>query len=111
MRVVISAVDVEDVKDSDTNKSEKKLVCHFMGKDKAMILNRTNCEAIEQITGTEDYASWVGTAVVLYVDPTIKFGGKTVGGLRIRSVTASAPPPPPPPAATFADDDDDPIPF
>lgn len=112
VRVVISAVEVEDVKDNDTGKTERKLVCHFMGKEKAMILNKTNCEALESITGTEDYASWVGHPVILYVDPTIKFGGKTVGGLRLRSVNAPAtpPPPPPPPAAgNFAEDDE--IPF
>ncbi len=84
VRVVVSDVALEDVKDVD--KTEKKLIMHFAGKDKSLILNRTNCEAMEQITGTDDYGAWVGHAVVLWTDPTVKFGGKTVGGLRIRAV-------------------------
>lgn len=106
--VVISQVGFEDVKDTDSGRTEKKLVMHFSGKDKALILNRTNCEALEAITGTDDFAGWVGHSVVLFTDPTVKFGGKTVGGLRIRARTAPqfiAPPPPmpqlvaPPPVA------------
>jgi hypothetical protein len=107
-RVVIASVGLDDVKDNDTGKTEKKLVMHFVGKDKALILNRTNCESLEEIVGTDDYASWVGHSVVLFTDPTVKFGGKTVGGLRIRAVNGVAPPPPPPPVAT---EDDDEIPF
>ncbi len=90
-RVVVASVELEDVKDPDSGRSEKKLIMHFAGKDKAMILNRTNCEAMEIICGTDDYGAWIGQAVILFVDPTVKFGGKAVGGLRIRSTTATAP--------------------
>ena len=110
-RVVIASVEMEDVKDNDSGKTEKKLIAHFVGKDKALILNRTNCETLEDITGTDDYASWTGHAVVLWTDPTVKFGGKTVGGLRIRAVQAAAPPPPPPPPREVGEDDGDSIPF
>jgi hypothetical protein len=109
-KVVIESVNVEDVKDADSGKTEKKLVAHFLGKDKSLILNRTNCETLEEICGTDDYAAWAGRPVVLFVDPTVKFGGKTVGGLRIRAVgLAAAPPPPPPPHEPGSDDDS--IPF
>ena len=87
-----------------------KLVMHFAGKDKALILNRTNCEAMEAITGTDDYGSWVGRSVVLFTDPTVKFGGKTVGGLRLRAINGPAPVAPPPPVVT-EDFDDETIPF
>lgn len=108
-RVVIASVDMDDVKDNDSGKTEKKLVMHFVGKDKALILNRTNCEALEAIVGTDDYASWVGHAVMLYTDPTVKFGGKTVGGLRIRAASNghAAPPPPPPPLPSREPGEDD----
>ena len=104
-KVIIASVEMEDVKDVD--KTEKKLVMHFAGKDKALILNRTNCEAMETICGTDDYGAWVGHAVVLWTDPTVKFGGKLVGGLRIRAVGPKMPPPPP----VMGDDADDAIPF
>lgn len=95
IKAVVASVEAEEVKDTDSGKLERKLVMHFAGKDKAMILNRTNCESLEEICGTDDYASWVGHAIVLYVDPSVMFGGKRVGGLRIRAVQAAAPPPPP----------------
>ncbi len=103
VKVIISEVALEDVKDVD--KTEKKLLMHFAGKDKALILNRTNCEAMEQITGTDDYGAWVGQAVVLWTDPTVKFGGKTVGGLRIRAVSPKVSSKP------VANGDEDSIPF
>lgn len=111
VRAVIGSVDVEDVKDNESGRNEKKLVMHFVGKDKALILNRTNCEALEAICGSDDYASWAGHQVVLFTDPTVKFGGKTVGGLRIRAATngTAAPAPPPPPVVTDSFDDE--IPF
>lgn len=105
VKVVIADVDMEDVKDVDTTK--KCLVMHFAGKEKALILNRTNCETMESITGTDDYGAWVGHAVVLWTDQTVKFGGKTVGGLRIRAVGPKVVVPPPPAPL----DDEDTIPF
>jgi hypothetical protein len=105
VKAVIASVEPEEVKDTDSGKLERKLVMHFAGKDKALILNRTNCESLEEICGTDDYGAWVGHAVVLYVDPSVMFGGKRVGGLRIRSVSAPAAPPPPPVREPGDDDD------
>jgi len=106
VRVIIDAVQVEDVKSDDG--IEKKLVAHFIGKDKALILNRTNCESLEQIVGSDDYGAWAGHSVVLF-PTTTKFGPKTVPCLRIRAVQAPAAPlpPPPPPREPGADDGDD----
>jgi hypothetical protein len=108
-KAVIASVELEEVKDPDSNQLAKKLVLHFVGKDKAMILNRTNCDVLEEICGTDDYARWAGHAVVIYVDPTVKFAGKTVGGLRLRAATNGqpAPVPPPPPVREPGEDDDD----
>lgn len=107
VRVVVELVQVEEVKGEEG--TEKKLIAHFVGKDKALILNRTNCESLEAICGTDDYAGWVGHAIVLY-PTTTKFGAKTVPCLRIRAVAAPSPPPAPPPV-NDADELDDPIPF
>lgn len=103
-RVIVEAVTQESVKDNDTGVMEKKLVMHFTGKDKALILNRTNCESLEAICGTDDYGSWVGHAIVLY-PTTTKFGAKTVPCLRIRAVAVAVPPPPPPPVEREPGDD------
>lgn len=102
VRVVVEAVQVEEVKGDDG--TEKKLVAHFVGKDKALILNRTNCESMEQIVGSDDYGAWAGHTVVLF-PTTTKFGPKTVPCLRIRALQAAAPPPPPPPVREPGSDD------
>jgi hypothetical protein len=94
IRVVIDEVGLQDIKgDSGT---ERKLVVKFAGKDKGLILNQTNCELLEQITGTDDYEQWGGHTVILY-PTTTKFGNKTVPCLRIRQNAAAKPAPPPPP--------------
>lgn len=34
-----------------------------------------------------DSSTWAGRAMLLYCDDKVRFGGKTVGGIRIRSLT------------------------
>jgi hypothetical protein len=97
VRVTIEDVTIEDVKGE--HGMEKKLVAKFVGKDKGLILNQTNCELLEQIIGSDDYEDWEGHTVVLYPTKT-KFGSKTVPCLRIRANTpakkAALPPEPEP---------------
>ena len=42
-------------------------------------------ETIAQISGSGNVDDWPGTKIVLFVDPTVKFGRKTVGGVRCRA--------------------------
>jgi hypothetical protein len=91
-KVIIESVGYETLKNGDED--EEKLVARFVGQDKGLVLNRTNCESLEEILQTDDYDAWAGNPVVLWTDPTVKFGGKTVGGLRIRAVSAAAKPAP-----------------
>lgn len=108
IRVSIERVDVEEIK-SDSGK-ERKLVAHFTGKDKGLVLNRTNADALNDIFGTDDYEQWVG-AVVLYPDTTM-FGGKRVACVRVKAnMNGSAPAPPPVVEAPPVDVTDDDIPF
>lgn len=109
VNIQIENVTVELVKDGDSDQKEKKLVAHFLGRDKSMILNRTNADALNSIFGTDDYDYWKGP-IQLFVDPTVRMGNRVVGGLRIRAVGPATPPPVPvapiPPAVT-----EDDIPF
>ena len=116
--VVIESVGLEDVKGE--HGIERKLVAHFIGKDKGLILNMTNCELIDQIAGTDDYEAWPGTRIVLY-PTTTKFGNKTVPCLRIKQAGNGAvqrqprqvvpPPAPPVEAEDFTALTDDDVPF
>lgn len=104
VRVVVDRVELADVKD-DSGTLMRKLVAHFGGKEKGLILNQTNCEALQFAAGTGDYEQWAGMPMELYVDDNVKFGNKTVSGLRLRGVKSANlrqdPRPAPPPAEEF----------
>jgi hypothetical protein len=105
IRVTIERVEIEEIK-SDSGK-EKKLVAHFAGKDKGLVLNRTNADTLNEIFGTDDYEQWVG-GVVLFPDTTM-FGGKKVACVRIKAgMVGQAAPLPPPEPEPVTDED---IPF
>lgn len=78
---------------------EMKWAIEFSECDKPLILNSTNGQLIAQITGSEDSDGWIGRKVVLYTDPSITFGGKLVGGIRVRAPKGKAAQAPAPPAA------------
>jgi hypothetical protein len=64
--------------------TDTKVVLYFDGLKKGLVLIATNAETLLEITGTEDYEQWVDTPVQLYVDPDVTYGGKKIGGIRIR---------------------------
>lgn len=64
--------------------SRPKLVIGFVEIDKALILNKTNTKRLTAIFGTSDTSQWRG-AVRLYVEKSVEFGGRVVGGLRIET--------------------------
>jgi len=61
-------------------------VLHFNGDVKPFILNNTNKELLKAITGAQTVGQLRNQQVVLYIDPTIMFGRKMVGGVRVRAV-------------------------
>jgi hypothetical protein len=98
---------LEDVGKEDA--AEQRWVLYFRERDKGMVLNVTTIRVLEQAYGG-DTDQWVGNKVMVYVDPNVSFGGKVVGGLRLRTPKkqgAKAPTPPPPKDEDF----DDNVPF
>lgn len=69
---------------------DMKLVIYFQGKERGMILNKTNANAISDAYGgeTED---WYGKTIVLF-EQMVDFQGKRVPGLRIRAPRRDAAP-------------------
>ena len=94
---------------------EMKWCMSFNEVEKPMVLNSTNGQAVAAITGSEETDDWIGRKVVLYDDPNVSFGGKLVGGIRIRAPRGqaakaiAAAPKPAPVAQPEASDDD--VPF
>ena len=68
----------------DGGKQLKKLVVHFVGKQKALVLNKTMALAIAQIVGSEDTDAWRGKSVRLFATTTT-FGKETVPCVRVRA--------------------------
>lgn len=73
------------VKDENGN-TEDKMVVHFVEDLKPMILNRTNAQLLGAATNSRTVGEAVGKQVVVYVDPNVNFGGKLIGGLRIKKI-------------------------
>lgn len=98
---------------------EMKLVCYFTGKNKGLVLNKTNATKIAEILGSPDTDDWPTGRVQLYATE-VEFQGESVETIRVKAPTtgkktATKPVRVPPPVPPSADDqgfvDDDPIPF
>lgn len=63
---------------------EWKWCMQFQEEEKGLILNTTNIQTLGAILGDESDA-WMGKKIVGYHDPSVSFGGKLVGGVRLRA--------------------------
>ncbi len=106
--VVIDRVAVEEVgRNKDT-----KPVLYFRGKEKGLVLNRTNSNKIAELAGSKDTEDWTGVQIAIYPTNT-EFGGETVECIRVKAVPprqqqtapAAAVAPPPPPPVELSEDD------
>lgn len=110
--LTIKGVKLEDM---PGDSGDQKWVLYFREEAKGMALNVTTIRVLEQAFG-DDTDQWVGNRVMVYVDPNVSFGGKVVGGLRLRTPkkgpkAPAAPAPAPAPVAAGNPDFDDDIPF
>ena len=88
-RVMVDHVEAELVGDKD----DLKLVTYFASLPKGLVTNITNGEVLAEIAGSTDTDDWPGAHVEIYVDPGIRFGGKSTGGIRLRPVPTKKPDP------------------
>lgn len=68
---------------------EMKAVLYFKGKDKGLVLNKTNATKITSLTGSPETDDWTGMRIKLYATET-EFGGETVECVRIKAAPASS---------------------
>jgi hypothetical protein len=112
----IKGVEQETVKFN--GKGQEKNILYFTGTNKGLILNLTNFEQIEKITGQTDTDNWPGHAIEVY-PTTTEVRGEETECIRIRApaqgdiLTATAKPPdlPPAPEPPPKGDLNDAIPF
>lgn len=69
---------------------ELRYCLSFEETEKPMVLNNTNGQIIAQITKSEETDTWPGHKIVCYDDPNVSFGGKLVGGIRVRAPRGQA---------------------
>jgi arabinogalactan endo-1,4-beta-galactosidase len=104
VKVIMDRVEFEEIG------GDQKPVLYFEGKEKGLVLNKTNSNNITAAYGDET-DDWQGREIILYPAMT-DFQGKTVPCIRVRSpaVKDRAPLPPPKQTENPADFSDD-IPF
>ncbi|NNF60713.1 MAG: hypothetical protein HKN06_05190 [Gammaproteobacteria bacterium] len=84
----VAAIKLEEVAENENAKP----VMHFNGKDKGMVLNKTNALMCAHVWGG-DTEAWTGQWLDLFVEPKM-FQGKVVNGLSVAPKlpqTAAAP--------------------
>lgn len=100
----------ETVKGDDGD--EDKVVMHFEEAVRPMILNKTNSQLLATITGAKVAGDAKGKKLVVFNDPSVSFGGRVTGGLRLHkhreaaAPRAAAPRAKPAPAREPGSDDD-----
>jgi hypothetical protein len=106
--VSIDRVEVEPV----GRTKEMKPVIYFVGKEKGMVLNKTNSKKIAEIAGSGDTDDWHGVEVKLFATE-VDFQGETVEAIRVKAPTQAGrrPAARPEPVAAAKDLTDDDIPF
>jgi hypothetical protein len=82
---------IESVETMKMPDGKMKALLHFRGKDKALVLNKTNATRLAAAYG-QDFAGWADKEVVLYPDET-NFQGEMVPCLRVRVPQAAKPEP------------------
>lgn len=103
--VTIDRMEVEAI---GRNKDMKPVI-YFKGKDKGLVLNKTNANKIAALVGSKDTDDWHGCQVRIYATET-EFGGETVECIRVKAAGAAKakPEPKPEPVSEITDDE---IPF
>jgi len=77
------SVHIGHVTTEEVAKGENKLILYFQGKEKGMVLNKTNANNIALIYGP-DTDDWAGHEIVLF-EAMVDFQGRTVAALRVRA--------------------------
>ncbi len=78
IKVEIAGVGIEEIGD----KKEEKIVLDFKGKEKKLVLNKTNANVIADSYGDNEL-KWIGEEIIMY--PTVtEYQGKPTPCIRVR---------------------------
>jgi len=74
---------VEEILKDKQGKDESKVIVYFNEEEKGLVLNLTNWNAIETITGKDDSDDWVGEKITLETQMISAFG-ETKPAIRVK---------------------------
>ncbi len=80
VKVIMDRVEMRDIG------GDHKPILFFQGKEKGMVLNKTNANNIAGVYG-DDTDNWSGKELVLF-EAMVDFQGKTVAAIRVRKPQA-----------------------
>lgn len=89
--VTIRSVEQANVAAKDAEADEWKWTVKFAEFDKPMVLNSTNIQLLAKACESDDTDDWIGKQVIVYTDPNVSYGGKLVGGLRVKKYSVARP--------------------
>ena len=81
--VTIASITTSDVI-GDGGKKSTKPIMKFVEPVKPLIANTVNFKRITKLLGSKYIEDWIGKQIILYGDPSVKFGSETVGGVRVK---------------------------
>ena len=83
LTVQIDSIETEELQARDGVRQEKPVLHLTDPNVQPLVLNGENWDMIAELYG-EDDGLWSGHWITLYHDPSVKFGAKRVGGIRVR---------------------------
>ena len=82
--VTVAKIVQEEILNPKNNKSSVKTVVYFKEDGiKPSVFNKTNMTSLHRSTHAETVGEAVGHKIALYCNPSVRFGGKTVSGIRV----------------------------
>jgi hypothetical protein len=70
----------------DDGKKEVKLIVHFEGDDRALVLNKGNEQVLRELYGSVNTEEWHGKPIGVRNEPTQQMDGSIKGGVKLRRV-------------------------
>lgn len=79
--VAVTSTDLEN----DKGAMEQKVTVKYKAADGEgeIVWCKTNAALTAAALGTRDYEQWIGKVITIFHDPSVRFGGKNVGGVRV----------------------------
>lgn len=81
--VTIARIVPGELAKAGTSKKDKAPIMFFEGKEKGMVLNKTNMKAIASIVGSFKVKDWIGHSITIF-PTTCSFGPNVVDCIRVR---------------------------